>query len=115
MIPLRNAEQDVLVVVGDADMATATWLHDQLIQALPCPPRPVLVELGALLFCDLHGLDALHRAATAAHDAGVHLSFRGMSSQLSWLHHTFPPAAAGPAAPGSGAGASTATRTGASC
>ena len=91
VMPLRAAEQHVLVVVGEADLLTAGELRTQLITMIRSEPPSVLVELGALDFCDLQGLDALHDAARAAHEAGVDLTFRGMSAQLSWLHHTFPP------------------------
>lgn len=87
---LRTAGQHVLVVVGEADMHTAGYLRIQLIDPLRSKPPSVLVELGGLKFCDLAGLDALHDAARAAHDAGVALTFRGMSAQLAWLHRTFP-------------------------
>ncbi len=102
---LRAAEQHVLVVVGEADLHTAGQLRAQLIEMIRAEPPSVLVELGALEFCDLSGLDALHDAARAAHDAGVALTFRGMSPQLSWLHATFP-APHDPAAPGAGFGRS---------
>ena len=88
---LRTAEQRVLVVLGDADLATADQLRDQLTGALTGQPPSVLVELAGLDFCDLSGLDALHDAARQAHVAGVELTFRGMSAQLGWLHRTFPP------------------------
>ena len=91
VMPMRAAEQHVLVVVGEADLHTAGQLRTQLITMIRAQPPSVLVELGALEFCDLHGLDALHDAARAAHEAGVALTFRGMSAQLAWLHHTFPP------------------------
>ena len=99
---LRAAEQHVLVVVGEADLHTAAQLRTQLIDMLPVQPPSVLVDLGALEFCDLPGLDALHDAARAAHDAGVALTFRGMSAQLTWLHRTFPPRS--PVPPPSAAG-----------
>lgn len=91
VMPLRAAEQHVLVVVGEADLHTAGQLRMQLIDMLQEQPPSVLVELGALEFCDLAGLDALHDAARAARDAGIVLTFRGMSVQLAWLHHTFLP------------------------
>ena len=91
VMALRAAEQHVLVVLGEADLLTAPQLRTELIDMLAEHPPSVLVELGALEFCDLAGLDALHDAARAAQDAGVALTFRGMSAQLSWLHHTFPP------------------------
>lgn len=88
---LRTAEQRVLVVLGDADLATADQLRDQLTGALTGQHPSVLVELAGLDFCDLSGLDALHDAARQAHAAGVELTFRGMSAQLGWLHRNFPP------------------------
>lgn len=88
---LRTAEQRVLVVLGDADLATADQLRDQLTGALTGQPPSLLVELAGLDFCDLSGLDALHDAARQAHAAGIQLTFRGMSAQLGWLHRTFPP------------------------
>ena len=91
VMALRAAEQHVLVVVGEADLHTAGQLRDHLIDALGAQPPSVRVELAGLEFCDLAGLDALHDAARAAHAAGIALTFRGMSPQLSWLHRTFPP------------------------
>ena len=90
VMTLRAAEQHVLVVVGEADLHTADQLRAQIIGSLPEPPLSVLVELAGLDFCDLLGLDALHDAARAARAAGVALTFRGMSRQLSWLDHAFP-------------------------
>ncbi len=91
VMALRAAEQHVLVVLGEADLHTAGQLRAELIDRLPVQPPSVVVELGALEFCDLSGLDALHAAARAAHEVGVTLSFRGMSPLLAWLHHRFPP------------------------
>lgn len=87
---LQAAEQDVLVVVGEADIATAQHLYDEAVQALPTPPRAVVVELGALTFCDVAGVDALRDIARAAEVAGVALAFRGQSEQLQWLQRTLP-------------------------
>lgn len=53
------SEQDVLVLLGEADMATARMLVEQAVRALPSAPRPVVVELSALTFCDLSGPDTL--------------------------------------------------------
>ena len=90
VLALQAAEQDVLVVVGEADIATAQHLYDQVVQLLPTPPRAVLVELGALTFCDSAGVDALRDIARAAEVAGVVLVFRGQSEQLQWLQRTVP-------------------------
>ena len=96
VMALPAADQHVLVVVGEADLATAGQLRAHLIEMLPAKPLTVLVDLGALEFCDLAGLDALHDAARAAHDADIVLTFRGMSPRLAWLHRTFPPRGAVP-------------------
>ena len=91
VIALKVTEQHVLVVVGEAALDTAERLRSQLIEMLPDKASSVIVDLGSLDFCDLHGLDALHDATQVAHDAGVALTLRGMSAQLSWLHRTYPP------------------------
>lgn len=88
VLVLRAAEQDVLVLLGEADLATSQLLVEQVVRALPSPPRPVVIELGALTFCDLSGLDALYELAGAAAAAEVQLTFRGASPQLQWLHRT---------------------------
>lgn len=88
VLALKAAEHDVLVVLGEADIATAELLHDLVLQALPDPPRPVLLELGALTFCDSAGLDALRDVARSAQNAGVPLTMRGQSEQLRWLQRT---------------------------
>lgn len=82
VIPLRAAEEQVLVVVGEADISTADQLRDHLTDALAGQPPALRAELGGLEFCDLLGLDALHDAARAAAAAGVHLTLSGMSAQL---------------------------------
>ena len=90
VLPLRAAEQHVLVVVGEADLHTAAHLRRQIVSLLPVEPPSLVIELGALHFCDLAGLDALRDGVRAAEDLGVATSLRGMSPQLTWLHHTFP-------------------------
>lgn len=89
-MPLRAAEEHVLVVVGEADISTADQLRENLVAALADWPPALRVELGALEFCDLPGLDALQDAASAAAKAGVQLTFSGMLPQLAWLHQRFP-------------------------
>lgn len=111
LIPMRSDREHVLVVVGEADVQTAPALRATIIAMLTAQPPAVLVELAALDFCDLHGLDALHDAAQAALAVGVSLTLHGMSHQLTWLLATYPsPRPAGPpptdVEPGRSAGAS---------
>lgn len=98
LLALRADEQDVLVVLGEADIATADLLRRLVLRALPAPPRQVVLELGALAFCDVRGLDALRDIACAAECAGVGLTFRGGSEQLLWLQQFVP--ARPPGSPG---------------
>ena len=81
VLPRRAEDEDVLVVVGEADLSTAQLLYDELVQSLPAPPRTAVVELGALGFCDLRGLDALRAAAAAARTAGVCLTSRSRAER----------------------------------
>ena len=74
-------------------MATAQPMLRQLLAALPDPPHPVVLELRALTFCDLHGLDALREFARAAQVDGVALTVRGRSRQLERLERAVPPEA----------------------
>lgn len=80
----------LVVVVGEADFATAPQLKDGLLQALASGRPAVVVDVAGLDFCDLAGLDALHAGLDAAQRAGVLMTVRGMSPQLAWLHATFP-------------------------
>lgn len=94
LIPMRSEREHVLVVVGEADMQTAPALRATIIGMLKARPPVLLVELAALDFCDLHGLDALHDATRTAAAIGVSLTLHGMSPQLTWLLAAYP--AAGP-------------------
>lgn len=87
---LRLAKQHVLVVIGEADLATAGQLRGHLTRALAEQPPSLLVDLSALDFCDLLGLDALRDATRHAEAVNVSMSFRGMSPQLAWLHASYP-------------------------
>ncbi len=96
VMPMRVAERHVLLVAGEADLHTAAQLRDELLAAVASRPSVLVVELGALDFCDLHGLDALHDAVRLAEVAGTTLTLQGMRPQLAWLCATFPPGSARP-------------------
>lgn len=91
VLAIKAADQHVLVVTGEADLHTASQLRSSITALTPAEPCSVIVELSALDFCDLNGLDALHDAAAVAALAGVELVFHGASPRLSWLHRSFPP------------------------
>ncbi len=89
-----------LLVLGEADIATADQLRQALLEAVAGHPdtvnddevivAEVIVDVAGLDFCGLAGLDALHAGLGAAQTAGVVMTVRGMSAQLTWLHATFP-------------------------
>ena len=74
----------VVVVSGEADLATAALLRDALVGALTHGPRSLVLDAVDLTFCDLRGLDALTDAVHEAEVAGVVVTLHP-STQLSWL------------------------------
>ena len=85
LVPLRSGASHVLVVIGEADVKTAPQLRATLVSLVAARPSSLVVELAALEFCDLHGVDALRDAERAAAAAGVVLTLRGTSPALTWL------------------------------
>ena len=90
VIAVRTLGHEVAVVVGEADVHTAGQLRHQLLELLPALPCELLVDLGALDFCDLSGMDALRDVEQAARARGVRLTYRGVSPRLAWLSQRFP-------------------------
>ena len=80
----------VAFVAGEADWATAERLRDALLATLSDGPSSLDVDLSDVTFCNLRGLDSLHAVVRSAQQAGVRVTLRGMSRQLSWLQRTFP-------------------------
>lgn len=87
---VANGPQLEMVVAGEADICTSEHLRTELLSGLRSPPAAVVVDVSALTFCDLSGLDALHAVSLFAIRAGIPLTFRGMSTVLTWLDCTFP-------------------------
>ena len=85
-----DGSRAVVVVAGDADLATSSRLQAQVIGSLGCRARSLLLDLSDLARCDQHGLDALSRAVRAAEERGVAVSLRGQSPQLSQMLETSP-------------------------
>lgn len=90
VLAVRAGTQHVLVVSGEADVFNANQLRDDIVGRFSVQPASLIVDLTALTFCDLHGLDALQAAARAAAEAGIDLAFRGASPRLSWMDRRFP-------------------------
>lgn len=89
VVAVRAGGHDVAILVGEADLHTADQLRQQLVALLPADAGPLLVDLGALDFCDLRGLDALRDVEQVARSRGVHVTYRGVSRRLAWLSHSF--------------------------
>lgn len=90
VVAVLAAGHEVVVVVGEADLHTADQLRHQLVELLPAGPCALLVDVGALCFCDLSGLDALRDVEQVARDRGVSVTYRGVSPRLAWLAQSFP-------------------------
>jgi len=63
----------LIVLVGEIDLDTAPPLHDALEARMHDGVRTVDVDLAAVTFCDLSGIDAFLNASQHAAAAGVSL------------------------------------------
>ncbi len=79
-----------LAAAGELDWTTADAFADEVIAHLAPALRTVVVDVAGLTFCNLRGLGALRQAVAVARRAGIDVTLRGMSRQLSWLHVSFP-------------------------
>jgi anti-anti-sigma factor len=73
------------VVAGDADVATARELREQLLRTIVCGTRSLVVDLTDLDVVDLQGVEALSTAVQVAEARGVAVSLRGQSPQVAQL------------------------------
>ena len=89
VMPFLDGSRAVVVVAGEADVATAPRLQDQVIRSLGCRARSLLLDLSDLASYDQHGVDALSRAVQAAEARGVAVSIRGQSAQLARMLPTY--------------------------
>ena len=87
----------LVVVTGEADIATAPQLREELRAVFSSEARAWTVDLEGLSFCGMMGLDALRDAERTAGQAGSVVCWRGVSQRLRWLAETFPARAAIPA------------------
>lgn len=73
---MPDGQQVVVLIAGEADLASASRLRDGLIDCLVYRPRSLVVDATDLTSCDLHGLDALVEAVAVAERSGVSVSIR---------------------------------------
>ncbi|MEV1021063.1 STAS domain-containing protein [Streptomyces sp. NPDC050264] len=76
MSPLKITAEDcatgtVLKLIGDLDHDTAPQLRDLLPTTTPQPGRLLILDLGAMPFCDSSGISALLAARNHAHALGA--------------------------------------------
>ena len=85
VLPFPDGPRTVVVVAGEADVATASRLQEQLIRTVGCGTRSLVVDLTDLAFCDPQGVDALSSAVQVAEDRGVAVSLRGQSPHVAQM------------------------------
>lgn len=85
VLPFLDGPRTVVVVAGEADVATAPKLREQLIGTLAYGTRSLVVDLSDLAGCDPQGLAALTAALDVAEARGVAVSLRGQSPQVTQL------------------------------
>lgn len=89
VLPLLDGPRTVVVIAGDADVATASRLQEQLIGTLAFGTRSLVVDLTDLAGCDLQGASALSTAVQAAEARGVAVSLRGESPHVAQVLRTY--------------------------
>ncbi|HEX5332944.1 MAG TPA: STAS domain-containing protein [Cellulomonas sp.] len=89
-----SREVSVVRVVGELDLASASWVRDRIARAARNPAREVVVDLSGVSFVDCAGLGAL---LSAQAQLGTRLSLRAPSvAVLKLLELTTLRAAVGP-------------------
>lgn len=78
-----GADDALVTVVGEVDLSTASILEHGLVEAVGCGARRVLVDVRAMSFCDVAGLNVLLRARSELHAAGSRLGLIGANRSLS--------------------------------
>ena len=71
-----SRQVSVVRVVGELDLASASWVRDRIARAAHNPAREVVVDLSGVSFVDCAGLGALLGAQT---QPGSRLSLRAPS------------------------------------
>lgn len=89
VMPSLDGSRAVVVVAGDADLATAPRLQDQVIRSFGYRARSLVLDLTDLAFCDQDGVDALGRAVQVAEERGVAVSMRGQSPHVALMLRTY--------------------------
>lgn len=89
-----SRQVSVVRVVGELDLASASWVRDRIARAARNPEREVVVDLSAVSFVDCAGLGALLGAQA---QLGSRLTLRAPSvAVLTLLELTSQRAAVGP-------------------
>jgi anti-anti-sigma regulatory factor len=81
----------MIIVAGEADIGSALSLEYRIAGALAKSPDTAIIDVSALTFCDLAGMDALETVVATARAVGVEVALHGESKQLAWMRRTFGP------------------------
>lgn len=73
---------DVVVVLGEIDMETATWLRDELTEIVHRYVPRLIIDLSGVTFCDCVGLSAILGAARRSALLGGELLLAAPNRQL---------------------------------
>lgn len=84
VVAVPEVDRTVVMVAGEADLATAPLLREGLLASLHHGRPSVVVDAAALAFCDLDGLDVLCGFVVIAERYGVVVTVLP-SRQLAWL------------------------------
>ena len=77
-----SGPQAVLVVDGDLDLAGAPDLISEALALIDAGARDVVIDAGAIGFCDSSGLSAFVRIANRLRDDGGRLAIAAPSTNL---------------------------------
>lgn len=88
MVPFEVAERrgrwlrPAVALRGEADLESVPQMRTAIERCLRGPGRRMAIDVSALTFCDVSGLNALLDGAQHAADSGRHLTLRRPSAQV---------------------------------
>ncbi|HEU5155753.1 MAG TPA: STAS domain-containing protein [Streptosporangiaceae bacterium] len=79
---VRHLDYRVLVLAGEIDMHTAPRLRDEMFQLIEEEPRPLVVDLTDVSFCDSAGVNIAAAARKHAARHRVTLAVVGLNARV---------------------------------
>jgi anti-sigma B factor antagonist len=81
----QHADEVVVSVHGELDLASASTLRHRLLDLFGLPVTSVTLDLSGLSFMDSTGLSVLVGAERLAAERGIALEVEGASTQVAWM------------------------------